>query len=998
MALDIFILGAAKPAVGDNPAALQKIGHATTVIDWQLDSFTSLEYEKVNFLGGYHIDDIIRHCPQINYVIIKDWQNKTVLDSLLQAPLAEKSALITYADTIFRRHFIKELAASEADLSVAIDLNYQHRFSSRSAPDLAIAEIIVPTQGKFKGCKAEFTGLIHCKPHITNIISKLSCQDVGKNLLDLIAYLQEAGHKIEFIDVGNHWAELNEPADIARFILGNKADSLARLAPMVRHSHIGKQISFSVKDWLGNEQHILNEISLAFPKAPVAIRSSSSSEDGWIKSGAGKFTSVLGIDSQSMPNLTEAINKVIDSYGAHLDRKYDQVLVQEFIQDVSCAGVVFTCSLETGAPYYIFNFDDNSGFTDGITSGFYSDSRTIVLQHSRPEQLDVIEKKLSAVLDAASEIRQLVAFDKLDIEFAIDSKGQVHTFQVRPITIDHRSYESVSHLLEKQLQTSIGLFKSSQAASPFVCGESTCFSNMSDWNPAEIIGTSPKPLAFSLYTKLITNDIWAKQRSEFGYRDIRPHPLIISFCGKPYVDLRASFNTFIPKSLDDKLASKLIAAYLSNLKSNPKYHDKIEFDVALTIWTPSFKDDAKNRLLKHSITEVEISNLEDELKSITCRAVVNLEKDIASIMKLEKRREKLILSKLNSLDKAYALLDDCQRFGTLAFAHAARHGFIATNFLKSFQRKGMLTLKQFDQFMLSINTVVSDIQADQLELANGNIGMEELVARYGHLRPGTYDATAQAYWEDSQLYLIGSKRKKTNKSTVPLVLSKIQERQVSLAIRELGLKLSVTDFFDYLKRAIISREAVKLAFTHNLSLALDYIIDFGKDIGISRENIVYLNYHNLTSLKLGTLAHHQLDTIIEESAKQDKLNKMFELPGFICHANDFYCFEKHSAQANFITNKQVTAKIMALRTGAASDVSGRIILIPQADPGYDWLFSYNIAGLITQHGGANSHMAIRTAELGIPAAIGVGDKTYNKLISSDKVKLDCSNNNIVVII
>jgi phosphohistidine swiveling domain-containing protein len=310
----------------------------------------------------------------------------------------------------------------------------------------------------------------------------------------------------------------------------------------------------------------------------------------------------------------------------------------------------------------------------------------------------------------------------------------------------------------------------------------------------------------------------------------------------------------------------------------------------------------------------------------------------------------------------------------------------------------MLTLKQFDQFMLSINTVVSDIQADQLELVNGNIGMEGLVARYGHLRPGTYDATAQAYWEDPQLYLTGSKRKKTNKSTMPLVLSKTQERQVSLAIREVGLQLSVTDFFDYLKRAIISREAVKLAFTHNLSLALDYIIDFGKGIGISRENIVYLNHHNLTSLKLGTLAHHQLATIIGESAKQDKLNKMFELPGFICEANDFYCFEKHSAQANFITNKQVTAKIMALRTGGTSDVSGRIILIQQADPGYDWLFSYNIAGLITQHGGANSHMAIRTAELGIPAAIGVGDKIYNKLLSSDKVKLDCNNNNIVIII
>ena len=42
-------------------------------------------------------------------------------------------------------------------------------------------------------------------------------------------------------------------------------------------------------------------------------------------------------------------------------------------------------------------------------------------------------------------------------------------------------------------------------------------------------------------------------------------------------------------------------------------------------------------------------------------------------------------------------------------------------------------------------------------------------------------------------------------------------------------------------------------------------------------------------------------------------------------------------------------------------------------------FSHNIAGLITQYGGTNSHMAIRCAELGIPAAIGIGDKRYENL-------------------
>ena len=83
--LNIFILGAAKPVAGDSPVALKKIGHTTRVIDWQLDSFKILAYNQINFLGGYHIEDIVRHYPQINYTLIKDWQTKPVLHSLLQA-------------------------------------------------------------------------------------------------------------------------------------------------------------------------------------------------------------------------------------------------------------------------------------------------------------------------------------------------------------------------------------------------------------------------------------------------------------------------------------------------------------------------------------------------------------------------------------------------------------------------------------------------------------------------------------------------------------------------------------------------------------------------------------------------------------------------------------------------------------------------------------------------------------------------------------------------
>ena len=67
-----------------------------------------------------------------------------------------------------------------------------------------------------------------------------------------------------------------------------------------------------------------------------------------------------------------------------------------------------------------------------------------------------------------------------------------------------------------------------------------------------------------------------------------------------------------------------------------------------------------------------------------------------------------------------------------------------------------------------------------------------------------------------------------------------------------------------------------------------------------------------------------------------------------------------------------------------------IICIENADPGYDFLFSKNIKGLITKYGGQNSHMAIRCAELNLPALIGVGEKVYNKILENKYVKIDCN--------
>ncbi|WP_050749298.1 hypothetical protein [Candidatus Regiella insecticola] len=181
---------------------------------------------------------------------------------------------------------------------------------------------------------------------------------------------------------------------------------------------------------------------------------------------------------------------------------------------------------------------------------------------------------------------------------------------------------------------------------------------MTDWNPAEIIGNRPNPLAINLYNHLITEDIWAKQRAEYGYRDVRPAPLVHNFCSQPYVDCRASINSFIPASLPEEVALRLANVYLDLLQDNPHLHDKMELDIVFTIWVPTFRQDAKIRFKNRNISTQHIDILEQALKKLTALALVRLNEDTSSIACLSERFVQVVGSDLDPVDKAY-----CQRIG-----------------------------------------------------------------------------------------------------------------------------------------------------------------------------------------------------------------------------------------------------------------------------------------------------------------------------------------------
>ena len=122
-------------------------------------------------------------------------------------------------------------------------------------------------------------------------------------------------------------------------------------------------------------------------------------------------------------------------------------------------------------------------------------------------------------------------------------------------------------------------------------------------------------------------------------------------------------------------------------------------------------------------------------------------------------------------------------------------------------------------------------------------------------------------------------------------------------------------------------------------------------------------------------------------------NNNIKLPDLIRSKNEAYFFEDFIKKPNFITNKVLNGEIIFLEKNFKSlNLKNKIICIENADPGYDYLFTKKIKGLITKYGGVNSHMAIRCNELNLPAAIGVGDNIFNSLKKFKNIQVNCFEN------
>ena len=136
---------------------------------------------------------------------------------------------------------------------------------------------------------------------------------------------------------------------------------------------------------------------------------------------------------------------------------------------------------------------------------------------------------------------------------------------------------------------------------------------------------------------------------------------------------------------------------------------------------------------------------------------------------------------------------------------------------------------------------------------------------------------------------------------------------------------------------------------------------------------------------------------VERNRELHRYTKAVKLPALITSPDDVYGFVEFVNRPNFVTLRRKRAEVVLESNLKQLDLKGKIVFIRSADPGYDYLFSKQIGGLITAYGGVNSHMAIRCAELGIPAVIGAGEANYAKWSVAAVLEIDAANQVVHII-
>ncbi|MGE4529544.1 MAG: hypothetical protein AB7D00_14365, partial [Rhodospirillaceae bacterium] len=802
--------------LSSRPRSLLPVGGGdVSPLAWTLRALGEHGISDVTYIGGYHIEKVIEAFPELSFRYLRGWVAEDRLRGWLLG--GAEDCLFVQATTILKPAALPRMAGTGGRCGT---------YATAAGP-----------------CPAGVYALDAAG--MTTLFS--GAEEPVRTLRALAAALERVA--VYPVDLDGLAAPASDKEGVAAVVLTGKARTLDGLAPMVKTARVLELERFSTAVWEGRRAEILARLQGRFAGRGVVVRSSTLSEDNFTTSGAGRYLSLLDVPADDAAALAAAVDRVIASFGENgrSVQAGDEVLVQPFVGDLAACGVLLTRDPQHGSPYFVLNVDALSGRSDVVTSGGAGEIETAYFSWSA-ENRTGLERTTARVLDTARELMRLSCFDSLDIEFGLDAAGACYLFQVRPLTcVEPLSVDDDGDMLD--VIDHVHAFAAEAAGpTPGVLGRRGLFSNMSDWNPAEMIGACPRPLALSLYQTLIGDRAWAAARARIGYRDMGATPLILSLGGRAYVDIRASLNSFLPAGLPDTVGERWVEACVARLAADPPLHDKIEFDLTATCMTPDWERPAA-WLAAAGLSAAERADFAARLARLTadmvCGRVEPIARQEAALAALAARRQGLLAAHSESLAgygrRLRPLVLDCIELGLVPFSIAARYAFVAMSLLKGLRAVGAIGPDLYDAFLLAVPTVSGEMSRDTERLARGEATLAEMTARYGHLRPSSYDITSRNYASAPERYFRADRAAAPAAAAkaAPADLLRPAAPQIEAALAAVGLDVDTPTLARFMASSIAGRERLKFEFMKSVDAILETIAALGAGLGLAREELSF---------------------------------------------------------------------------------------------------------------------------------------------------------------
>ena len=728
------------------------------------------------------------------------------------------------------------------------------------------------------------------------------------------------------------------------------------------------------------------------------MRSDARDEDSATASHAGRYESIPLLGTPGVREICNVVDQLFASYEpAHPD---DAVFIQRLLTKVAATAVVTTVAPATAAPYMTVVIDPDPEGTDGVTGGKGANVAWHVLHspslaRSTTTRGNDRSALLSAFLQAATEVdgavHRLSGSQPLDLELLQDATGDIHLLQARPLVLPGGATTQAAAQIAEQAIAAVHTAQSAARQLIAPHGGRGILSNTTDWNPAEMIGQKPPALAASLYAHAVTNRTWARQRAQYGYRDLTGKMLMHLLSGQPYVDVAASLESFIPAATPPSIAQRLLAAQLDLLHTNRSLHCSVEFTVATSCVDFSLRQRLANGPAG-GLSSHERHELAGALAELTTAGLSRLTGDLDLIgLATQRRRQIQLLTE--PAERYLALHSHIAEYAALPFAHVARAAFIATAFLRSSQEEGLADESSVKAFMQGLNTISATMRCDGHSVYQGRLSWAEFVDTYGHLRPGTYDLRERCYRDDPENFLrpfVTSYPHRHDPDPRPQGWFTASHTTVAAQLDDLGLHVTAEELAAFALAAIRGREAAKFEYSAWVCDLLESLIAATRPAGLTRARLVHWTIDDANAWCRDEVMPS--DVSIEDRAREYEVTNLVHLPAVITETDDLTCFVEPSGTATYIGSERVCAP--AHHNPEPGSAIFGIVVVDRADPGWEWLFGGEVSGIVTAQGGANSHLAVRCAELGIPAAIGIGEDTMRTLRLATTLRLDCRNRRV----